>query len=142
MNIDYDFVKDNIEEFIDVYFQFNPANLDREKQYRNRWYNTIGKSSPTSKDQTKIADQTILYIQEIIKLRKEKAVDKKIKKNNHIIALEEKINYLKQYEEQSNNWRFVTQFLKNQLLKHINGFQYQELIHEELEKINISYFGL
>jgi hypothetical protein len=75
-------------------------------------------------------------------LRKEKAVDKKIKKNNHIIALEEKINYLKQYEEQSNNWRVVTQFLKNQLLKHINGFEYQELIHEELEKINISYFGL
>ena len=72
MNIDYDFVKDNIEDFIDVYFQFNPANLDREKQYRTRWYNTIGKSSPTSKDRTKIADQTILYIQEIIKLRKEK----------------------------------------------------------------------
>ena len=142
MNIDYEFVKENIEDFIDTYFKFNPDNLEREKQFRNRWYNTIGKSSPTCKDNTKIAETTIAYIQEIIKLKKEKAVDKKIKKNNHIISLEQRIKYLEQYEEQSNNWRVVTQFLKNQLLKHINGFQYQELVHEELKKINISYFGL
>jgi len=142
MNIDYEFVKENIEDFIDTYFKFNPDNLEREKQFRNRWYNTIGKSSPTCKDNTKIAETTIAYIQEIIKLKKEKAVDKKIKKNNHIISLEQRIKYLEQYEEQSNNWRLVTQFLKNQLLKHINGFQYQELVHEELKKINISYFGL
>ncbi len=142
MNIDYEFVKDNIEDFIDTYFKFNPDNLEREKQFRNRWYNTIGKSSPTCKDNTKIAETTIAYIQEIIKLKKESSVSKKIKKNNHINSLEQRIKYLEQFEYETNNWRFVTQFLKNQLLKHINEYQYKDLINEEFKKINVSYFGL
>ena len=66
--VDKHFIDENLDEFIKTYFQFNPNNLKREKQYINRWFNTVGRETKT-KDKGGIAEQTIYYLQEIIRLR-------------------------------------------------------------------------
>jgi len=142
--IDYKFVEDNIDEFIKTYFEFNNDNRARRKQYRDRWLNTIGRES-NSKDKVKISEPTILYIQEIIKLRHEKAEGRKLIKNTHIkhlenniASLEERINKLKKIEVM---WRAITQVLSKNL-KDINPHVYYQLIETELQDVNKGYYGL
>jgi len=140
--IDYKFLEDNIDEFIKTYFEFNNDNRARRKQYRDRWLNTIGRES-NSKDNKKIADQTILYIQEIIKLRHEKAEGRKLIKNNHIKNLENKIAQLQQALEKQiqliETWREITQVLSKNL-KDKNPHEYYQLI--EKLGVNKGYYGL
>jgi len=142
--IDYKFVEDNIDEFIKTYFEFNSDNKARKKQYRDRWLNTIGRES-NSKDKSVISKPTILYIQEIIKLRHEKAEGRKLIKNTHIkhlenniASLEERINKLKKIEVM---WRAITQVLSKNL-KDINPHVYYQLIETELQDVNKGYYGL
>ena len=142
--IDYKFVEDNIDEFIKTYFEFNNDNRARRKQYRDRWLNTIGRES-NSKDNKKIAEPTILYIQEIIKLRHEKKAERKLIKNTHIknlenniASLEERINKLKKIEVM---WRAITQVL-SQNLKDKNPHEYYQLIETQLQDVNKGYYGL
>lgn len=140
--IDYKFVEENIDEFIKTYFEFNNDNRARKKQYRDRWLNTIGRES-NSKDNKKIAEPTILYIQEIIKLRHEKAEGRKLIKNTHIKNLENKIAQLQQALEKQiqliETWRAITQVLSKNL-KDKNPQEYYQLI-EELG-VNKGYYGL
>ena len=140
--IDYKFVEENIDEFIKTYFEFNNDNRARKKQYRDRWLNTIGRES-NSKDNKKIAEPTILYIQEIIKLRHEKAEGRKLIKNTHIKNLENKIAQLQQALEKQiqliETWREITQVLSKNL-KDKNPQEYYQLI-EELG-VNKGYYGL
>jgi len=142
--IDYKFVEDNIDEFIKTYFELNNDNKARKKQYTDRWLNTIGRES-NSKDKVKISEPTILYIQEIIKLRHEKAEGRKLIKNTHIkhlenniASLEERINKLKKIEVM---WRAITQVLSKNL-KDINPHVYYQLIETELQDVNKGYYGL
>lgn len=72
--VDKHFIDENLDEFIKTYFEFNPNNLKREKQYRNRWFNTVGRETKT-KDKGGIAEQTIYYLQDIIRLRHVKQDD-------------------------------------------------------------------
>ncbi len=136
--IDYKFVEDNIDEFIKTYFELNNDNKARKKQYTDRWLNTIGRES-NSKDKVKISEPTILYIQEIIKLRHEKAEGRKLIKNTHIKNLENKIASLEKKIQQIETWRAITQVLSNEL-KDINPHVYYQLI-EELG-VNKAYYGL
>ena len=140
--IDYKFLEDNIDEFIKTYFEFNNDNRARRKQYRDRWLNTIGRES-NSKDNKKIAEPTILYIQEIIKLRHEKAEGRKLIKNNHIKNLENKIAQLQQALEKQiqliETWREITQVLSKNL-KDKNPHEYYQLI--EKLGVNKGYYGL
>jgi len=142
--IDYKFVEDNIDEFIKTYFEFNSDNKARKKQYRDRWLNTIGRES-NSKDKSVISKPTILYIQEIIKLRHEKAEGRKLIKNTHIKNLENKIAQLHQALEKQiqliETWRAITQVL-SQNLKDINPHEYYQLIETELKDVNKGYYGL
>jgi len=142
--IDYKFVEDNIDEFIKTYFELNNDNKARKKQYTDRWLNTIGRES-NSKDKVKISEPTILYIQEIIKLRHEKAEGRKLIKNTHIkhlenniASLEERINKLKKIEVM---WRAITQVLSKNL-KDKNPHEYYQLIETELKDVNKGYYGL
>jgi len=140
--IDYKFLEDNIDEFIKTYFEFNNDNRARRKQYRDRWLNTIGRES-NSKDNKKIAEPTILYIQEIIKLRHEKAEGRKLIKNTHIKNLENKIAQLQQALEKQiqliETWREITQVLSKNL-KDKNPHEYYQLI--EKLGVNKGYYGL
>ena len=122
--IDYKFVEEHIEEFIKIYFEFSRANEARKKQYRHRWMNTIGRESKT-KDKVKISEHTILYIQEIIKLRHEKAEGRKLIKNTHIKNLENKIASLEKQIQQIETWRAITQVLSKNL-KDINPHEYYQ----------------
>jgi len=144
MIVDYKFLEDNIDEFIKTYFELNNDNKARKKQYTDRWLNTIGRES-NSKDKVKISEPTILYIQEIIKLRHEKAEGRKLIKNTHIkhlenniASLEERINKLKKIEVM---WRAITQVLSKNL-KDINPHVYYQLIETELQDVNKGYYGL
>ena len=103
MIVDYKFLEDNIDEFIKTYFELNNDNKARKKQYTDRWLNTIGRES-NSKDKVKISEPTILYIQEIIKLRHEKAEGRKLIKNTHIKNLENKIASLEKKIQQIETW--------------------------------------
>ncbi len=140
--IDYKFVEDNIDEFIKTYFELNSNRKARRKQYTDRWFNTIGRESKT-KDKVKISEYTISYIQEIIKLRHEKAEGRKLIKNNHIKNLENKIAQLQQALEKQiqliETWREITQVLSKNL-KDKNPQEYYQLI-EELG-VNKGYYGL
>ena len=140
--IDYKFVEEHIEEFIKTYFEFNSDNKARKKQYRDRWLNTIGRES-NSKDNKKISKPTILYIQEIIKLRHEKKAERKLIKNTHIKNLENKIAQLQQALEKQiqliETWREITQVL-SQNLKDKNPHEYYQLI--EKLGVNKGYYGL
>ncbi len=138
MIVDYKFLEDNIDEFIKTYFELNNDNKARKKQYTDRWLNTIGRES-NSKDKVKISEPTILYIQEIIKLRHEKAEGRKLIKNTHIKNLENKIASLEKKIQQIETWRAITQVLSNEL-KDINPHVYYQLI-EELG-VNKAYYGL
>ena len=138
--IDYRFVEEHIEEFIKIYFEFSRANEARKKQYRHRWMNTIGRESKT-KDKVKISEHTILYIQEIIKLRHEKAEGRKLIKNTHIKNLENKIASLEKQIQQIETWRAITQVLSKNL-KDINPHEYYQLIETELQGVNKGYYGL
>lgn len=140
--IDYKFVEEHIEEFIKTYFEFNSDNRARKKQYRDRWLNTIGRES-NSKDKSVISKPTILYIQEIIKLRHEKAEGRKLIKNTHIKNLENRIASLEKeindIKTTCESWRAITQAL-SQKLKDDNPHEYYKLI-EELG-VNKGYYGL
>jgi len=136
--IDYKFVEEHIEEFIKTYFEFSRANEARKKQYRYRWMNTIGRESKT-KDKVKISEQTILYIQEIITLRHEKAEGRKLIKNTHIKNLENRIASLEKNIQQIETWRKITQALSKKL-KDINPQEYYQLIDEL--GVNKGYYGL
>jgi hypothetical protein len=136
--IDYKFVEENIDEFIKTYFEFNNDNRARKKQYRDRWLNTIGRES-NSKDNKKIAEPTILYIQEIIKLRHEKAEGRKLIKNTHIKNLENKIASLEKQIQLIETWRAITQVLSKNL-KDKNPQEYYQLIDEL--GVNKGYYGL
>lgn len=138
MIVDYKFVEENIDEFIKTYFEFNSDNKARKKQYRDRWLNTIGRES-NSKDNKKISGPTILYIQEIIKLRHEKAEGRKLIKNTHIKNLENKIASLEKQIQQIETWREITQVLSKNL-KDINPHVYYQLI--EKLGVNKGYYGL
>ena len=138
MIVDLKFLEDNIEEFIKTYFELNSDNRARKKQYTDRWLNTIGRESET-KDKVKISENTILYIQEIIKLRHEKKEGRKVIKNNHIKHLENRISSLEKQIQQIETWRKITQVLSKNL-KDINPQEYYRLI-DELD-VNKSYYGL
>jgi len=138
--IDYKFVEDNIDEFIKTYFEFNSDNKARKKQYRDRWLNTIGRES-NSKDKSVISKPTILYIQEIIKLRHEKAEGRKLIKNTHIKNLENRISSLEKQIQLIETCRAITQVL-SQNLKDINPHEYYQLIETELKDVNKGYYGL
>jgi len=138
--IDYKFVEDNIDEFIKTYFEFNSDNKARKKQYRDRWLNTIGRES-NSKDKSVISKPTILYIQEIIKLRHEKAEGRKLIKNTHIKNLENRISSLEKQIQLIETWREITQVLSNEL-KDKNPHEYYQLIETELKDVNKGYYGL
>ena len=138
MIVDLKFLEENIDEFIKTYFEFNNENRARKKQYINRWMNTIGKESK-SKDQKKIAEPTILYIQEIIKLRHEKKEGRKLIKNIHIKNLENKIASLEKQIQQIETWRAITQVLSTEL-KNKDPQGYYQLIDEL--RVNKSYYGL
>ena len=144
MIIDYKFLEDNIDEFIKTYFELNNDNKARKKQYTDRWLNTIGRES-NSKDKVKISEHTILYIQEIIKLRHEKAEGRKLIKNTHIKNLENRISELEKQINKLKNmsviWRAITQILSNEL-KDINPHVYYQLIETELQDVNKGYYGL
>tara|TARA_Y100000592_G_C5444280_1_gene305110 strand:- start:1057 stop:1491 length:435 start_codon:yes stop_codon:yes gene_type:complete len=144
MIVDYKFLEDNIDEFIKIYFEFNNDNRARKKQYTDRWLNTIGRES-NSKDKVKISEPTILYIQEIIKLRHEKAEGRKLIKNNHIKNLENRIASLEKQINKLKNmeviWRAITQVLSKNL-KDINPQGYYQLIETELQDVNKGYYGL
>ena len=144
MIVDYKFVEDNIDEFIKTYFEFNNDNRARRKQYRDRWLNTIGRES-NSKDNKKIAEPTILYIQEIIKLRHEKKAERKLIKNTHIKNLENRISSLEKQIQQIETievmWRAITQVL-SQNLKDKNPHEYYQLIETQLQDVNKGYYGL
>jgi len=144
MIVDYKFVEDNIDEFIKTYFELNSDNKSRRKQFRDRWLNTIGRES-NSKDKVKISETTVLYIQEIIKLRHEKKAKRLLIKNTHIkdlenkiVSLEEQINKYKNIYE---TWREITQVLATNL-KDINPSQYYQLIETELQDVNRGFYGL
>ena len=145
MIVDYKFLEENIKEFIEIYFELNEANESRRKQYRDRWLNTIGRESNSkpkvskTKDNKKIAEQTILYIQVIIKLKHEKMEEKKIIRNSHIKNLEKEISSLQKQIEDIKTWRKITQVL-SQKLKDDNPHEYHQLI-EELG-VNKGYYGL
>lgn len=136
--IDYKFVEEHIEEFIKIYFEFSRANEARKKQYRYRWMNTIGRESKT-KDKVKISEQTILYIQEIITLRHEKAEGRKLIKNTHIKNLENRIASLEKNIQQIETWRKITQVL-SKYIQDKDIHEYYKLI-EELG-VNKGYYGL
>ena len=138
MIVDLKFLEDNIEEFIKTYFELNSDNRARKKQHTDRWLNTIGRESET-KDKVKISENTILYIQEIIKLRHEKKEGRKVIKNNHIKHLENRISSLEKQIQQIETWRKITQVLSKNL-KDINPQEYYRLI-DELD-VNKSYYGL
>lgn len=144
MIVDYKFLEDNIDEFIKTYFEFNNDNRARKKQYRDRWLNTIASEGAKereskTKDNKKIAEPTILYIQEIIKLRHEKAEGRKLIKNTHIKNLENRISSLEKQIQQIETWRAITQVLSKNL-KDKNPQEYYQLI-EELG-VNKGYYGL
>jgi len=145
--IDYKFVEDNIDEFIKTYFEFNSDNKARKKQYRDRWLNTIGRESNSkpkvskTKDKSVISKPTILYIQEIIKLRHEKAEGRKLIKNTHIKNLENRISSLEKQIQLIETWRAITQVL-SQNLKDKNPHEYYQLIETELKDVNKGYYGL
>jgi polyhydroxyalkanoate synthesis regulator phasin len=136
--IDYKFLEDNIDEFIKTYFEFNSDNRARKKQYRDRWLNTIGRES-NSKDNKKISKPTILYIQEIIKSRHEKAEGRKLIKNTHIKNLENRISSLEKQIQKIETWRAITQVLSKNL-KDKNPQEYYQLIDEL--GVNKGYYGL
>lgn len=138
MIVDYKFVEDNIKEFIETYFELNEANEGRRKQYRDRWLNTIGRES-NSKDKKKISEQTILYIQFIIKLKHKQMEEKKVIKNTHIKNLENKIASLEKQIQQIETWRAITQVLSKNL-KDKNPQEYYQLIDEL--GVNKGYYGL
>ena len=142
--IDYKFVEDNIDEFIKIYFELNSNRRPRRKQYTDRWFNTIGKESKT-KDKVKISEYTISYIQEIIKLRHEKAEGRKLIKNTHIKNLENRIASLEKQINKLKNmeviWRAITQVLSNEL-KEKDPQGYYQLIETELQDVNKGYYGL
>ena len=140
MIVDYKFLEDNIDEFIKIYFEFNNDNRARKKQYTDRWLNTIGRES-NSKDKVKISEPTILYIQEIIKLRHEKAEGRKLIKNNHIKNLENRIASLEKQIQEIETWRKITQVLSNEL-KEKDPQGYYQLIETELKDVNKGYYGL
>ena len=144
MIVDYKFVEDNIDEFIKTYFELNTNNRARRKQFRDRWLNTIGRES-NSKDKVKISENTILYIQEIIKLRHEKKAERLLIKNTHIKDLENKIVSLEEqinkYKNICETWRRITHLLAINL-KDINISQYYELIETELQDVNKGFYGL
>ena len=144
MIVDYKFLEENIEEFIKIYFEFSRANEARKKQYRNRWMNTIGKESKT-KDKVKISEQTILYIQEIIKLRHEKKQERKILQTGQIKKLENRISELEKKNEalrkQIETWRKITRVLSKKL-QDDNPQEYYKLIDVKLQGINKGYYGL
>ena len=138
--IDYKFVEDNIDEFIKTYFELNSNRKPRRKQYTDRWFNTIGRESKT-KDKVKISEYTISYIQEIIKLRHEKAEGRKLIKNTHIKNLENRIASLEKQIQQIETWRKITQVLSKKL-KDDNPQGYYQLIETELQGVNKGYYGL
>lgn len=144
MIVDYKFLEDNIDEFIKTYFELNNDNKARRKQYTDRWLNTIGRES-NSKDKVKISEPTILYIQEIIKLRHEKKDERKLIKNTHIKNLENKIESLEKQINKLKNmeviWRAITQVLSKNL-KDKNPQGYYQLIETELQGVNKGYYGL
>ena len=143
MIVDYKFVEENINEFIKTYFEFNNENRARKKQFRDRWLNTIApekrEESSQTKDKLKISKKTILYIQEIIKLRHEKAEGRKLIRNTHIKSLENTISSLEKQIQQIETWRAITQVLSKNL-KDKNPHEYYQLI-DELH-VNKSYYGL
>ena len=138
--IDYKFVEDNIDEFIKTYFELNSNRRARRKQYTDRWLNTIGRESKT-KDKVKISEYTISYIQEIIKLRHEKAEGRKLIKNTHIKNLENRIASLEKNIQLIETWRAITQIL-SQNLKDKDPHAYYQLIETELQDVNKGYYGL
>ena len=145
MIVDNKFVEENINEFIKTYFEFNNDNRARKKQFRDRWLNTIAPKERESqtKDKVKISNNTILYIQEIIKLRREKAEGRKLVKNTEIKNLEHRIasleKQIKQTETICETWRKITQVLSKNL-KDKNPKEYYELIDEL--GVNKAYYGL
>ena len=138
MIVDYEFLKDNIDQFIKIYFEFNSDNRARKKRYTDRWLNTIGRECKT-KDSKKISVQTILYIQEIIQLRFRKAEERKLIKNTHILNLENRISSLDKKIQEIETWRKITMVLSKNL-KEINPEVYYQLIDEL--GVNKGYFGL
>ena len=80
-----------------------------------------------------------MYIQEIIKLRHEKAEGRKLIKNTHIKNLENRISSLEKQIQQIETWRAITQVLSKNL-KDKNPHEYYQLI-EELG-VNKGYYGL
>tara|TARA_R100000231_G_C5258558_1_gene144996 strand:- start:63 stop:491 length:429 start_codon:yes stop_codon:yes gene_type:complete len=142
MIVDYKFVEENIEEFIKIYFEFSRANEARKKQYRYRWMNTIGKESKT-KDKVKISEQTILYIQEIIKLRHEKKEERKVIQTGYIKKLQNRISELEKKINEVNTicetWRKITQVL-SKYIQDKDIHEYYKLIDEL--GVNKGYYGL
>ena len=100
--------------------------------------NTIGRES-NSKDNKKISKPTILYIQEIIKSRHEKAEGRKLIKNTHIKNLENRISSLEKQIQKIETWRAITQVLSKNL-KDKNPQEYYQLIDEL--GVNKGYYGL
>jgi len=143
MIVDYKFVEENIDEFIKTYFEFNNENRARKKQFRDRWLNTIApekrEESSQTKDKLKISKKTILYIQEIIELRREKAEDRKLIKNNYIKDLENRIASLEKQIQDIETWRKITQVLSTNL-KDENPNRYYQIVNEL--GVNKGYYGL
>tara|TARA_R100000353_G_C6460230_1_gene183668 strand:+ start:200 stop:628 length:429 start_codon:yes stop_codon:yes gene_type:complete len=142
MIVDLKFLEDNIEEFIKTYFELNSDNRARKKQYTDRWLNTIGKESKT-KDKVKISEQTILYIQEIIKLRHEKKEERKVIQTGYIKKLQNRISELEKKINEVNTicetWRKITQVL-SKYIQDKDIHEYYKLIDEL--GVNKGYYGL
>jgi len=144
--IDTDFLKDNIDDFIRLYFQFNHEHLKREKQYRQRWFNCIGQHSPSSKDKTEIGTNTILYIQTILKLQNEyddlrsnKYIETRKKHKDEIKKLQDKLDH---YKNNEYIWRRITNTFRRYIIENHRESAYEELVDEELQEIKKSYYGI
>mgnify|MGYP003149189224 CR=1 FL=1 len=140
--IDKDFLKDNIDDFITLYFEFNPEHLKREKQYKQRWFNCIGQHSPSSKDKTEIGTTTILYIQTILKLQNEcddldknNRIERRKRHQEEIDSLNKKINEFKNYTE--HNWRKITNTFRRYIIENHGEEEYEELVYEELQDLKV-----
>ena len=140
--IDKGFVKENINNFIDIYFKFNPDHLNREKQFRQRWYNSIGEYSPTTKDRTGMGTSTILYIQYIIKTdmktnneTRQNRIDKRKQHKDEIDSLNKKINDFKNYTE--DNWRKITNTFRRYIIENDGESAYEQLVETKLHDLKV-----
>ena len=138
--IDKNFLKENINNFIDIYFKFNPDHLNREKQFRQRWYNSIGEYSPNTKDRTAMGTSTILYIQYIIKNdmktnneTRQNRIEKRKKQKDEKDLLNKKIDDFKNYTEY--NWRKITNTFRRYIIENDGETAYEQLVDEQLNDL-------